>query len=206
MLNIKSSEPKRKNKQETQTKEGHWKKTASFFLFCFSSSKNNAQLVPQYLKKLKTLKNISFVYIYIYLYLYLYLYNLLFFIFQTAAVSVCEWVVEAQGDPHRAAVWDTNTGRAVLTGYGSSWQLITHHAYDPGFSKRTHKDGMQPCPPHSHTTSTTETNRKKEHDCGMFHPLTYSYLSSTLLPPTPRHPPGRAGIGCVSVLLALLRV
>lgn len=69
--------------------------------------------------------------------------------------------MEAQGDPHRAAVWDTNTGRAVLTGYGSSWQLITHHAYDPGFSKRTHKDSMQPCPPHSHTASTIETNRKR---------------------------------------------
>ena len=75
--------------QETQTKEGHWK-NSNFFLFCFSSSKNNAQLVPQYLKKLKTLQNISFIYIYLYLYLYLYLYNLLFFIFQTAAVSV--WV------------------------------------------------------------------------------------------------------------------
>lgn len=44
-------------------------KTATFFLyFCISSSKNNAQLVPQYLKKLKTLQNISFVYIYIYIY------------------------------------------------------------------------------------------------------------------------------------------
>lgn len=57
-----------------------------FFIFCFSSSKNNAQLVPQYLKKLKTLQNISFVYIY--LYIYLYLYNLFFFVFQTAAVRV----------------------------------------------------------------------------------------------------------------------
>lgn len=39
----------------------------------------------------------------------------------------------------------------------------------------------------------------------MFHPWTYSYVSSTLLSPTPRHPPGEQ-VGCVSVLLALLRV
>lgn len=110
-----------------------------FFIFCFSSSKNNAQLVPQYLKKLKTLQNISFVYIY--LYIYLYLYNLLFFffVFQTAAVRVGGCWRPGEIPPGGAAVWDTNTGRAVLTGNGSSRQLKTHHAYDPGFSKRTHK-------------------------------------------------------------------
>lgn len=113
-----TKEKENKNiEQETQTKEGHWKKQQLFLFFCFSSSKNNAQLVPQYLKKLKTLQNISFVYIYIYIYLYLY--NLLFWYFKLL-LSASGWrrpreiPIELQSDKHR-----------LSRGYDSSWQLIT---------------------------------------------------------------------------------
>lgn len=133
---------------------------------------------------------------YIYIYSYLYLYNLLFSYFKLLP-WMCEWVVEAWGGPRRATVWDTNTGRAVLTSYGSSWRLITHHAYDPGFSKRTHKDSMQPCPPHSHTASTIETNRKKRAWLRNVSPLDVQL--SVEHPPLPdSHPPSRgAGRVCV---------
>lgn len=60
---------RKKNQNKELKPKRNIEKTATFFLyFCISSSKNNAQLVPQYLKKLKTLQNISFVYIYIYIY------------------------------------------------------------------------------------------------------------------------------------------
>lgn len=181
MLNRKSSEPKKKkkiNQKGNSNRRGTLKKQQVFISFVSSSSKkHNAQLIPQYLKKLKTLQNISFVYIYICIYIYIIC--CFFFLYFKLLLWVCEWVLEALGDPRRATVWETNIGRAVLTGDGSFKH--TMHMILASLSAHT----KTVCSHVLHAlTSAIETNRKRARlEC--FNPRTYSYMSSTLFSQTP---------------------
>ncbi len=159
---VNQRERKKIIEQETQTKEGHLK-TATFFLFCFSSSKNNAQLVPQYLKKLKTLQNISFVYIYMYIYIYLYIYIYIICFFHISnccreCVSGCWRPGEIPEEPQS----ETQTQVELFWKAMAALDGLKHTMHMILASLSVHiKDSMQPCLPHSHTVSTIETNRKR---------------------------------------------
>lgn len=84
-----------------------------------------------------------------------------------------EWEVWAPGDPHRAAVLDTHTGRAVCVSFKHTMHVIQT-------SLSAHKDSMQLCPPPS---VRNRDRQGRGRGCGMFHPYVYSYRLSTFLSP-----------------------
>lgn len=90
---------------------------------------------------------------------------------------MCEWEVWAPGHPRR----DTNMGGAACLSFKHTMQVIQT-------CRRAHGDSMRPCP---RPPPQKQTGRGPGR--GMFSPSVHSYLSRTLLSPTPRPSSGRRG-------------
>lgn len=99
-----------------------------------------------------------------------------------------EWEVRALGDPHGAAVLDTNTGRAVCLSFKHTMHVIQT-------SLSAHKGSVQPCPP----PSATEPDRKRTWLWNVSPLRTQLPAERPPLPDSPRRPLDDAGArgGCL---------
>lgn len=94
-----------------------------------------------------------------------------------------EWEFWAPGDPHRGAVLDTHTGRAVCVSFKHTMHVIQT-------SLSAHKDSMQLCPPPS-----VRNRDRQEEDVAVecFTPTYTATGRAPSSPPTPSSSSGRRG-------------